>query len=56
MIENRPAAESVAQIEAAIASLGEPEQSDAVPLTELAEQLAALHSQLHGALSELDRA
>lgn len=46
----------IAQIEAATDALGTPEQSDMVPLTELAEQLAYLHAGLHSALSELDRA
>ncbi|HTZ42580.1 MAG TPA: hypothetical protein VMB79_01860 [Jatrophihabitans sp.] len=46
----------IAQIEAATDALGTPEQSGAIPLTELAQQLAGLHAGLHTALSELDRA
>ena len=45
----------MARVEAAAARLGDPERSDAVPLTELAERLTALHEQLQNALSELDR-
>jgi hypothetical protein len=56
VIEHRPADDPVALIEAAAERLGDPAQSEAVPLTELAERLTALHSQLQSALSELDRA
>lgn len=45
----------MARIEAATAQFGSAEQCEAVPLTELAEQLAVLHEQLQCALSELDR-
>lgn len=48
--------ELVQQIETAVAELGRPEDTDQIGLSELAEQLAALHSGLQGALTELDRA
>lgn len=51
----RPGLDPVARIEAATAQLSSAEHCEAVPLTELAEQLAALHQQLQSALSELDR-
>jgi hypothetical protein len=51
----QPAADPMARVEAAAARLGDPERSDAVPLTELAERLTALHEQLQNALGELDR-
>ena len=56
MIEHRPADDPVALIEAATEQLGDPAQSEVVPLTELTERLMALHGQLQSALSELDRA
>jgi hypothetical protein len=56
VIEHRPADDPVALIEAAAAQLDDFAQSEAVPLTELAARLTALHSQLQSALSELDRA
>lgn len=46
----------VGQIEAAVAELGDPDSSAATPLPELVEQLAALHSGLQSALTDLDRA
>jgi hypothetical protein len=45
----------VAQLEAVAAQLDSTDQLETMPLTELAEQLTDLHSQLQGALSELDR-
>lgn len=48
--------EVVGQIEAAVAELGDPDSSAATPLPELFEQLAALHSGLQSALTDLDRA
>lgn len=45
----------VARLESAAERLRSAEDLDTIPLTELAEQLAALHGQLHAALSELDR-
>ncbi len=51
----QPVPDPVGRIEAALAQLGSVERCEAVPLTELAEQLAALHEQLQSALSELDR-
>ncbi|HEX2902672.1 MAG TPA: hypothetical protein VHO01_04375 [Jatrophihabitans sp.] len=48
--------ELVEQIEAAVAELGRPQDADGIELSQLAEQLAALHSGLQSALTELDRA
>jgi len=48
--------ELIQQIESAVAELGRPEDNDAIALPELTEQLAALHTGLQGALTELDRA
>jgi hypothetical protein len=49
------AADVVAELEWLAARLDSAEQPDSMPLTELAEQLAALHNRLQSALSELDR-
>ena len=52
----RPQASDVtAQLESVAARLDNADQLDSMPLTELAEQLAALHDRLQSALSELDR-
>ncbi len=48
--------ELIQQIESAVTELGPAEDNEAIPLPELTEQLAALHSGLQGALTELDRA
>jgi len=45
----------VAKLESAADRLRSADGLDTMPLTELAEQLAALHGQLQAALSELDR-
>jgi len=45
----------VTQLESAADRLRSADGLDTMPLTELAEQLAALHGQLQAALSELDR-
>lgn len=49
------AADVVAELEWLAARLDSADQLEPMPLTELAEQLAALHTRLQSALSELDR-